>query len=151
MWRVTQSIVLGGALLVAACQAASRPEQNAQALAALHPAADCAPSLPWFGRLYYGPAPWDMTYMAPDGRIRMGNDGGWCMIGFNVQWAGIDVDAPLSVRTPPAHGEVMVGSLAGRDRIAYRPAPGFTGSDAFSVHMASPEPWDIPVRVEVTR
>ena len=150
MQRMTQGLVLGGALLVAACQTAPQPEQNAQALAALRPAGDCTPSLPWFGREHYGPAPWDVIYMAPDGRVRMGNDGGWCMLSFEAQWAGIDINGPLDVRTPPAHGEVVVGSLGGRDRIAYRPAPGFTGADAFVVHMTAPEPWNIPVRVEVT-
>lgn len=43
----------------------------------------------------------------------------------------------------------MVGTLNGLLRIAYRPAPGFTGQDTFTVNLHGPLPYTVPVRVAV--
>ena len=140
------------AAALSGCQAPP-PEQNAAALSALSPAHGCTASLPTFGRFPGGPDATFDTYLPPDGRIAMANDGGWCTIAFTHNWRGgtLELVSPLSVRVPPAHGEAMVGSVGTTMRIAYRPAPGYVGPDRFSVHMAGPDPWNIPVRVVVTR
>ena len=145
------AVLAGATLGLAACQTPP-PNQNAALLTGLHPAADCVASLPVFGRFARGSGPPGELYLPPDGRIAMANDGGWCTIDFtHSMYEGLlPIVAPLHVRRPPAHGEAMVGSVGPSMRIAYRPAPGFTGSDGFSVRMGGPQPWNIPVEVLVT-
>jgi len=144
--------VLGTASLALSACAFVPPNQNAAVLTALHPARACSASLPTFGRFPTGAGAGSDAYVPPDAQIAMGNDGGWCMIHFDFAVRGeIPVIAPLRVTRPPAHGEAEVGSVGRSMRIAYRPAPGFAGTDRFTVYMAGPEPWDIPVHVTVTR
>ena len=140
------------AAALSGCQAPP-PEQNAAALSALSPAHACTASLPTFGRFPGGPNATFDTYLPPDGRIAMTNDGGWCTIAFTHNWRGgtLELVSPLSVRVPPAHGQAMVGTIGTTMRIAYRPAPGYVGPDRFTVFMAGPEPWNIPVQVNVRR
>ena len=120
---------------------------------ALQPAHTCTASLPLFGRFPGGPGATFDTYIPPQGRIAMANEGGWCVISFTHSFRGRpqEILAPLRVLQPPAHGEVVVGATGGAMRIAYRPAPGYVGPDRFTVRMAAPETWDIPVQVTVTR
>jgi len=145
-WAALAGLTFG----LAACQTPP-PNQNAARLIALHPAARCTASLPWFGRYPAGDEQVPEIYRAPDGRIAMDNDGGWCTIDFTYSiYAGLlPVVAPLRVARPPAHGAAEVGSVGPAMRIAYRPAPGFAGQDDFAVHMGGPEPWTIPVHVTV--
>ena len=147
-WVACVGLTLG----LAACQTPPL-NQNAAALTALRPAATCAATLPWFGR--YPTGNWRVPdiYEPPDGRMTMANDGGWCTAAFTYSmYAGrLPIVAPLRVARPPAHGEAVVGSVGPSMRIAYRPAPGFAGTDAFTVSMAGPEPWTIPVHVLVIR
>ncbi len=144
--------VLGAASLALSACAFEPLNQNAAELMALHPARACSADLPTFGRFPTGGGTGSDAYLPPDGQIAMGNDGGWCMIHFDFAVRGqIPVIAPLRVSRPPAHGEAEVGSVGHSMRIAYRPAPGFAGTDRFTVYMAGPEPWDIPVHVTVTR
>ena len=140
---------LAAALALAACAAV--PEQNAALLSTLHKATPCEASLPTFGRFPGGRDATFDTYLPPHGTIRTGNDGGWCAIRFSYAVRGqIPVIAPLDLGTPPEHGQVALGTLNGRMRIAYRPAPGYAGPDRFTVRMGGPEPWIIPVHVVVT-
>lgn len=132
-----------------ACQAPPGPGQNAAALGALPPAHVCQASLPPFGHWQYARDD-AVFYAAAKATIAMANDGGWCQIAFEHDWGGRPAQEPLTVTTPPAHGEAIVGSVGVSLRIAYRPAAGFVGSDAFIVHLTAPDPWDIPVTVTVS-
>ena len=79
----------------------------------------------------------------------MNNDGGWCQISHIFVFRDVEEVGTMTLATPPAHGEVRTGNVGKQLRIAYRPAPGFTGIDDFVVHLATPQPWDIPIRVVV--
>lgn len=136
-------------ILAAGCASLWPPEQNAAALAALTQAARCQAELPFFG--YYRYSRDEVTqYMEPDGRIVMGNDGGWCMIRYQLTMPNGGLSAgELEVTQPPMSGTVMVGTLDRLLRIAYRPNPGFTGQDAFLVLIKGPIPYVVPIRVFV--
>ncbi|MDR3538231.1 MAG: hypothetical protein P4L71_17180 [Acetobacteraceae bacterium] len=149
---IARLLPFAGALIglfgLAGCQAPPGPGQDFAALQALPASRACVGSLPPFGRWIY--ALDDGVFVAlPHGTIVMGDDGGWCQIRFQHYWGQKPLQAPLAVLTPPAHGEAMVGSVGLSLRIAYKPAPGFTGTDHFTVHLTAPEPWDIPVAVTV--
>jgi hypothetical protein len=135
--------------VLAGCEEPVGPGQNYAQLQALPTSRACVSSLPPFGYWRYGWDSFDQYYVPPNGTILMGDDGGWCQIQFQHFFAGRPAQYPLAVKTPPAHGEVLVGSVGTSLRIAYRPAPGFAGTDDFTVHMTAPNPWDIPVHVIV--
>ncbi|MBN8874826.1 MAG: hypothetical protein J0H67_18465 [Rhodospirillales bacterium] len=144
-----RSLLLLPLLAVAACSQQPGPGQNVAALTTLPAARVCDASLPPFGFVVYArdDAPWDAP---PNGRIAMANDGAWCQIRFEHAWINMLIQAPLTVEQPPAHGEVLVGSIGYSLRIAYRPVPGFVGQDHFVVRLHGPDPWDIPVAVTVS-
>ena len=147
MFRKVGTLVL--AMLAAGCASLWPPEQNAAALAALAPAARCHADLPFFGYYKYTRDE-PMQYMEPDGRIAMGNDGGWCMIRYQLTMPNGGLSAgEMEVTQPPVGGTVMVGTLDRLLRIAYQPNPGFTGQDAFLVHIKGPIPYVVPIRVFV--
>ena len=146
--RAYLTIAAGVGLLLGGCQAVSQPEQNRAELEGLRPARDCSASLPVFGR-FPGGGPREVTYLPPNGSIVVGNDGGWCTIQAEAQWERQVYTADLQVTQPPAHGGVVVGSVNGKLRIAYRPAPNYVGPDGFRVALGGPTPWDIPVSVAV--
>ncbi len=134
--------------MLAGCAALRAPEQNAAELAALRPAADCDATLPFFG--HYRPIGERIPmYAEPDGRISMRNDGGWCAIRYQVILNYFPTTGQGHVLQPPAHGRAIVGTLNGLLHIAYRPEPGYSGGDFFTVRMTNPEPDTIPVRVTV--
>jgi hypothetical protein len=136
-------------VLLGACTSLRPAEQNAVQLAALPAAGTCQADLPFFGYYRYTRDEREQ-YVDPDGRIAMANDGGWCAIRYQVMMLnGGFATGNAEVKAPPAHGEVLVGTLDGLLRIAYRPQPGFVGSDVFSVYLRGPIPYVIPVRVKV--
>lgn len=138
-------------LALTGCQQPLGPGQNATALSGLPTSRACVPNLPPFGYWQYPGERLPMVYAPPNGTILLGDDGGWCQIRFEHFWGDRPIQAPLAVTTPPAHGETLVGSVGTSLRIAYRPANGFAGQDAFSVHLTAPQPFDIPVHVIVVR
>ena len=107
-------------------------------------AASCVVSLPWFGH----ESGW---YTAPRGSITTSNDGGWCDLQFIQFFRQVySKDQPtISVVEPPSHGEATVARLSDRLALAYRPAPGFVGTDHFSVRTDGPVPHTIPIEVTV--
>jgi hypothetical protein len=141
--------VVGIGLIAGACQAPPAPDQNRAELEGLRPAHECSASLPTFGRFPGGRR--EVTYIPPDGSIQMANDGGWCWIQTQAIWERQLYTAEIHLTEPPANGTAVVGSVDGQMRIAYRPAPNYVGPDAFHVALGGPTPWDIPVRVAVTR
>jgi hypothetical protein len=55
----------------------------------------------------------------------------------------------ISVVEPPSHGEATAERLKDRLAVAYRPAPGFVGTDRFAVRTDGPIPHTIPIEVTV--
>ena len=136
------------AALVSGCQ--QTPDSNAQALASLRPVADCQSALPFFGHVRYPGDPlrgWQ--FIPAEGSIQMRNDGGWCSIRHQFNFNGAISTPEMTMLDPPSHGEVVLGALEGRIRLAYQPKPGFIGTDQFRVRLHSPIPEEIPVRVVV--
>ena len=144
--RSTYALAL--ASIAAACAPGGR-DRNAEAVSGLPPAAVCEASLPFFGFSRY-PGERIPQFTAPDGRIAMANDGGWCAIAYQVLTpAGHFATADARVSAPPAHGEARIGTVDGLLRIAYRPAPGYAGADAFAVRLDGPIGYEVPVDVRV--
>jgi hypothetical protein len=108
----------------------------------LHVAAGCTVSLPFFGHS-------DGWWVAPLGTIAMSNDGGWCSLQFVQAFKQLEFTPAISVVAPAAHGEVRAERLDGRLSVAYRPAPGFVGTDHFAVLTDGPYPHTIPIEVTV--
>jgi hypothetical protein len=111
-------------------------------ISGLPPAHECQAALPLFGH----PAG---DYIAPQGSMQMGNDGGWCLLQFTQTFRQIYITPSVSVVDAPAHGQAVAERLSGRIALAYRPAPGFTGTDHFTVRTDGPLPHTIPVDVTV--
>ena len=148
--RACKTIALAIAVLASGCQFPPPPQASTEAeLRSLGFSKLCQPNLPVFGRFYYPGDIWPGDYLPPHGSILMSNDGGWCQIGHVFTYRQAVSVGTLSVATPPIHGQVRTGAVGPQLRIAYRPAPGFTGTDGFVVHLNTPEPWDIPVQVTV--
>ncbi len=108
----------------------------------LQQAAGCTVDLPFFGHS-------DGFWLAPLGTIAMTNDGGWCWLQFVQAFKYLAIAPAISVVAPPAHGEVRAERLDGRLSVAYRPAPGFVGTDHFAVFTDGPYPHTIPFNVTV--
>jgi hypothetical protein len=111
-------------------------------IASLPPARDCEAALPIFGHL-------SGEYIAPRGSMQMDNDGGWCLLQFTQTFRQIYIVPSVRVIDDPAHGQVVAQRLSGRIGLAYRPAPGFSGADHFTVRTNGPLPHTIPVNVTV--
>jgi len=68
--------------------------------------------------------------------MAIANDGGWCWSDTYEKsyWRILSADS-VTVVSPPKHGRVVVSDIANHEvRVAYRPIPGFTGTDNFIVH-----------------
>lgn len=105
-------------------------------------AQDCAVALPIFGHLSGG-------YLAPHGTIRISNDGGWCALQFTQTFRQAYIVPHVSVVLAPIHGQAIAQTLPGRIGLAYRPAPGFAGTDHFEVRTDGPLPHTIPIDVTI--
>jgi len=154
MLRAWPAIIGAAALLVtgltAGCNIPPPVQQSSAAeMQALVSSKSCEPDLPVFGRFFFpgGESPGD--YIPPNGNISMNNDGGWCQISHVFVFREVEEVDTMTLVTPPSHGAVRTGNVGKQLRIAYRPAAGFTGVDNFVVHLATPQPWDIPIRVVV--
>jgi len=89
------------------------------------------------------------TLSLSDGRafevtMKVANDGGWC--GINLSRSGRPYDSAL-LSARPSNGRVAVNRVGDVTRVAYTPAPRFTGTDTFAVKLI---PGDATVRVAVT-
>jgi hypothetical protein len=65
--------------------------------------------------------------------IRMSNDGGWCWLSLWATHGSVAYVATFRLAEPPSHGEVLMGEVNKRARVAYKPAPGFTGEDTYTI------------------
>jgi hypothetical protein len=66
-------------------------------------------------------------------KMTVGNDGDWCWFSISGTTGSLFYAPTYRITRAPAHGEVMMGEVNHRARIAYRPAPGFTGEDGFDI------------------
>jgi hypothetical protein len=80
-----------------------------------------------------------------DVQMKVANDGGWCGVTV-AQRSGRPFDSGL-LSARPSRGKVAVNRVGDVTRIAYTPAPGFTGTDSFAVRLI---PGESVVRVAVT-
>jgi hypothetical protein len=71
--------------------------------------------------------------ISPPSTMTMGNDGGWCWIAVQVTAFGTPSASVLQMRRAPSHGQLLIGRVGERSRVAYRPEPGFVGNDSFTV------------------
>jgi hypothetical protein len=110
-------------------------------MSGLEPAASCDASLPWFGHQ-------DTSYAAPQGTMAMSN-GGWCALQFVQVFRQLYIVPKISVVAAPSHGEARAEQMPGRLAVAYRPAPGFVGTDHFEVRTDGPIAHTIPIDVTV--
>lgn len=69
--------------------------------------------------------------MAIPASINMNNDGGWCWMMSSGTQGGNQFGPYLKLTEPPTAGEVSVAVGVTETRVAYRPRPGFTGTDQF--------------------
>jgi hypothetical protein len=68
--------------------------------------------------------------------ISVENDGGWCWADIYERsyWQTLSA-RHTTLTNPPKHGQVLVSDTGNQAvRIAYRPNPGFAGTDSFIVH-----------------
>ena len=68
--------------------------------------------------------------------ISVENDGGWCWADIYERsyWATLSAHS-TTVTSLPKHGQVLVSDTANHAvRVAYRPDPGFSGTDSFIAH-----------------
>jgi hypothetical protein len=65
--------------------------------------------------------------------ITMTNDGGWCGHITKTVLGSIVVGAPMHVVRQPTHGQVSITVLRTGTNVYYKPDPGYSGPDSFSV------------------
>jgi hypothetical protein len=65
--------------------------------------------------------------------IRMSSSGGWCWFDVSATFGSLRYVASYDVTQAPAHGEILMGAVNQRARIAYKPASGFVGEDSFVI------------------
>jgi hypothetical protein len=75
----------------------------------------------------------DLPEALPVRQRWLSNDGGWCWVGLYATLGGLLYAPDFRVIRPPAHGELLMGEVDKRTRVAYKPAPGFTGEDTFQI------------------
>jgi hypothetical protein len=140
---------LAAAALLLAAASAQAQAPAPQPIQPLQRAKVCTPTVNRFG--HFG-----KTFVDPKAAIDMANDGGWCWAQFkfgrsNGLGQSVASVPEMAVLTPPAHGSVLIGMVDEAARFAYRPQPGFTGTDSFHVSAKTPfDSYDIPFTVTVT-
>ena len=67
------------------------------------------------------------------GEIVMNNDGGWCGQRLGVEYNQTIFGGAMQLSRRPAHGRVAITQHNDGTDVYYKPNPGYTGPDAFSV------------------
>lgn len=121
MARCRSAITAGAlAVMVALC---ARGEAQTPAASELQRSKACSTRAP----LTYPGGPTIQT------TIRVSSGGGWCWVDISATMGTIRIVATYSLTHAPAHGEVLMGEVNQKMRIAYRPAAGFVGDDSFVI------------------
>ena len=82
------------------------------------------------------------------GEIVMDNDGGWCGQRLGVEYNQTIFGGAMHLSRRPAHGRVSITRNSNGTDVYYKPNPGYTGPDAFSV-LVEFYKIDKPYKVEV--
>jgi hypothetical protein len=71
----------------------------------------------------------------PPSTMSMNNDDGWCWLDATATQGSLVIAPTIRVTRQPAHGQIVVSPtpVKNKTRIAYKPAPTFTGKDSFTV------------------
>lgn len=71
----------------------------------------------------------------PPSTISMNNDDGWCWFDATAMQGSVVIAPIIRVTRQPAHGQIAISPapIKNKTRIAYKPAPRFTGKDSFAV------------------
>jgi hypothetical protein len=80
-----------------------------------------------------------------EGKITVGNDGGWC--GIPVNRPGPEPFAAGLVTKRAQHGNVTIHTVGDLTRLDYRPDTGFSGEDSFALRLV---PGNATLQVAVT-
>ena len=83
-------------------------------------------------------------------RLLASSGGGWCWFDISAPFGSVRYVATYSVTHAPAHGEILMGEVNQKARIAYMPVSGFTGGDSF-VLVNEITHSEMPVAVTVVR
>lgn len=89
-------------------------------------------------------------YRSPVATIVMNNDGGWCWMMSSESERGLAYGPYLKLIRPPQYGTVQIDVLETQTRVAYRPNPGFTGTDGFETRSMEVG-FEVDYRVTVNR
>jgi hypothetical protein len=63
--------------------------------------------------------------------ITVSSDGGWCWINLWATRGSLQYVPNFKIAQAPSHGELALGEVNKRERVAYRPKPGYIGEDAY--------------------
>ena len=74
---------------------------------------------------------WGRAAQTPVATILMNNDGNWCWMNSTESQRGMSYGPFLTVLEQPKFGTLQINVTEADTRVAYRPNPGFTGSDTF--------------------
>ncbi len=80
-----------------------------------------------------------------EGKITIGNDGGWC--GIPVNRPGPQPFAAGLLTRRPQHGNVTIHTVGDVTRLDYKPDTGFSGEDSFGLRLV---PGNTTMQVAVT-
>lgn len=90
------------------------------------------------------------AYRNPIATVVMNNDGGWCWMMSSESNRGMPYGPYLKVTRPPQYGTLQIDVLATQTRVAYRPNPGFVGTDGFETRSMEVG-YEVDYRVTVTK
>lgn len=90
---------------------------------------------------------WGRPSEAIPATITMNNDGGWCWMMSSAYERGNQYGPDLKVTEQPSYGQVNIAVGEKQTRVAYKPNPGFTGTDQF---RSVDETMNMPVVYTVT-
>jgi hypothetical protein len=137
--------IFAAALCLSALATFQYVDPQTAAAADINKAAKCTAIMPPFGGS-------GRDYKPPTGTIDMGNDGGWCWLLITRRFNGQPVQASGSVARPPSHGTIQIEPVNLQLRVAYRPSPGFAGTDTFEfIFSGTGQERTVPVQVTVSQ
>lgn len=86
----------------------------------------------------------------PVATILMNNDGGWCWMMSSENHWGTPYGPWLRVTRQPEYGTLQIDVLESQTRVAYRPNPGFVGTDGFQT-ISRELNYEVNYRATVTK
>ena len=65
--------------------------------------------------------------------MKMSNEGGWCWVNLWATRGSFQYVATYRVTKAPDHGQLAMGEVNKRTRVAYKPDAGFVGEDRYTL------------------